>query len=77
MLTGNGAALASNYTLAGGIDWVTITPLPITVNAIAQNKTYDETTAATGRARQHRRHRGRCRHVRLRLGELRHAERRG
>ncbi len=45
-LTGNGAALASNYTFAGGIDWVTVTPLPITVNAIAQNKTYDATTAA-------------------------------
>jgi hypothetical protein len=46
-LNGNGTALASNYTLAGGIDWVTITPLAITVSAVGQNKTYDATTAAT------------------------------
>ncbi len=46
-LSGNGAALASNYTLAGGVDWVTITPLSITVGATGQNKTYDGTTAAT------------------------------
>ena len=46
-LSGNGAALASNYTFAGGIDWVTITPLSITVSATGQNKTYDGTTAAT------------------------------
>ncbi|WP_114239949.1 YDG domain-containing protein [Dyella sp. C9] len=46
-LQGNGTALASNYTLAGGIDWVTITPLAITVTATGQNKMYDGTTAAT------------------------------
>ncbi|HEY2623131.1 MAG TPA: YDG domain-containing protein [Dyella sp.] len=46
-LTGVGTALASNYTLTGGIDWVTITPLPIIVNATGENKTYDATTAAT------------------------------
>ena len=45
-LTGNGTALASNYTLAGGTDWVTITPLAITVNATGQNKVYDSTTVA-------------------------------
>lgn len=36
-LAGNGSALASNYTLAGGVDWVTITPLAITVNATGSN----------------------------------------
>ena len=45
-LTGNGTALASNYTLAGGTDWVTITPLAITVNATGKDKTYDGNTAA-------------------------------
>ena len=45
-LTGNGGASASNYTLAGGIDWVTITPLLLTLSATVQNKTYDTTTAA-------------------------------
>ncbi|WP_181969763.1 YDG domain-containing protein [Paraburkholderia sp. DHOC27] len=45
-LTGNGTALASNYTFAGGTDWVTITPLAITVTATGQNKVYDGTTTA-------------------------------
>ncbi|WP_158601891.1 YDG domain-containing protein [Pararobbsia silviterrae] len=46
-LTGNSGALPSNYTFTGGTDWVTITPLSISVSATAQNKTYDGTTAAT------------------------------
>ncbi|MPW09345.1 filamentous hemagglutinin N-terminal domain-containing protein [Paraburkholderia sp. CNPSo 3155] len=46
-LSGNGAALASNYTLAGGVDWVTITPLAITVGATGANKVYDGTRAAS------------------------------
>ncbi|REE18338.1 filamentous hemagglutinin family protein [Paraburkholderia sp. BL27I4N3] len=46
-LTGNGAALASNYTLAGGVDWVTITPLAVTVGATGANKVYDATRAAS------------------------------
>jgi trimeric autotransporter adhesin len=45
-LTGNGSALGTNYTLTGGTDWVTITPLAITVSATGQNKTYDGTTTA-------------------------------
>ena len=47
VLTGNGAALASNYTLVGGTDIFTITPLAVTVNAVGQNKTYDGTTIAS------------------------------
>ncbi|WP_408585138.1 YDG domain-containing protein [Paraburkholderia tropica] len=50
-LSGNGAALASNYTLAGGTDWVTIAPLAVTVNATGANKVYDGTrTASVGLA---------------------------
>ena len=50
-LTGNGSALASNYTLAGGVDWVTITPLAVTVSATGANKVYDGTrTASVGLA---------------------------
>ncbi|WP_322062284.1 YDG domain-containing protein [Paraburkholderia sp. J63] len=46
-LTGDGSAKASNYTLAGGSDWVTITPATLTVaNTVAQNKTYDGNTNA-------------------------------
>ncbi|WP_181969921.1 YDG domain-containing protein [Paraburkholderia sp. DHOC27] len=45
-LSGNGAALASNYTLAGGVDWVTITPLAVTVTASGANKVYDGTRTA-------------------------------
>jgi filamentous hemagglutinin family protein len=43
---GNGTGLAGNYTLTGGTDWVTITPLAITVSATGQNKAYDGTTTA-------------------------------
>ncbi len=46
-LTGNGSTLASNYTLAGGVDWVTITPLAVTVTATGNSKVYDGTTAAS------------------------------
>jgi hypothetical protein len=46
-LSGNGTALASNYTLAGGVDWVTITPLAVSVSASAQSRYYNGTTAAT------------------------------
>lgn len=47
-LTGNGSALASNYTLIGGIDWVTITPAILTVTGtVAANKVYDNSTAAS------------------------------
>ena len=47
-LTGNGSALASNYTLVGGTDWVTITPAILTVSGtVAANKVYDNNTAAT------------------------------
>ncbi|WP_084688012.1 YDG domain-containing protein [Paraburkholderia oxyphila] len=46
-LTGNGTTLASNYTLIGGVDWVTITPLAVTVTATGVNKVYDGTSAAT------------------------------
>ncbi|WP_433706225.1 YDG domain-containing protein [Paraburkholderia sacchari] len=44
---GNGTGLASNYTLAGGNDWVTVTPKALTISATGQNKVYDGTTAAT------------------------------
>jgi len=47
-LTGNGGTLASNYTLTGGTDWVTITPATLTVaGAIAHDRTYDGTRNAT------------------------------
>ncbi|WP_233885688.1 YDG domain-containing protein [Paraburkholderia flagellata] len=46
-LTGNGTALASNYTFTGGTDWVTINPLAVTVSATAQSRYYNGTTAAT------------------------------
>ena len=47
-LAGNGAALASNYTLVGGTDWVTITPATLTVEGtVAANKVYDATTVAS------------------------------
>ena len=46
-LTGNGAATASNYTLVGGTDSVSITPAPLTVvGTQAANKVYDGTTTA-------------------------------
>ena len=47
-LTGNGSALASNYTLIGGTDWVDITPLAITVAATGANKVYNGTTSDPG-----------------------------
>jgi hypothetical protein len=44
-LTGIGS-LASNYTLIGGTDTVTITPATLTVDGtVAANKVYDGTTA--------------------------------
>ncbi|WP_285403302.1 YDG domain-containing protein [Luteibacter sp. ME-Dv--P-043b] len=46
-LGGNGGSTASNYTLAGGIDWVTITPAALTViNTTAADKVYDGNTLA-------------------------------
>jgi hypothetical protein len=45
--TGGSAGQASNYTLVGGIDAVTVTPLGIAVTGTALDKTYDGTTAAT------------------------------
>jgi len=46
-LTGNGGALASNYTLSGGTDWVHVTPATLTVTGTAAaDKVYDGTTAA-------------------------------
>ncbi|TCV92330.1 filamentous hemagglutinin family protein [Luteibacter rhizovicinus] len=45
---GNGTGNATNYTLVGGIDWVTITPATLTVTGtLADNKTYDGNTGAT------------------------------
>ena len=47
-LAGNGGALASNYTLVGGTDWVKITPAPLAViGTQASNRTYDGTTTAS------------------------------
>lgn len=46
-LGGSGGSTASNYTLAGGIDWVTITPASLTViNTTAADKIYDGNTTA-------------------------------
>ena len=46
-LTGVGAALASNYTLVGGTDWVTITPAILTVTGtVAATKVYDGNATA-------------------------------
>ena len=78
-LTGNGSALASNYTLTGGTDSVDITPATLTVmGATAAGKVYDGNT--TGNAeRRHalRRLCGRCGHARQRHHRhLRHGERR-
>jgi filamentous hemagglutinin family protein len=45
---GTNGGLASNYTLVGGTDWVTITPALLTVSGtVAANKVYDNTTEAT------------------------------
>ncbi|GGA01767.1 hypothetical protein GCM10011408_23890 [Dyella caseinilytica] len=46
-LSGNGSALASNYTLSGGTDTMQIVPLPITVTATGGDKTYDGTDTAS------------------------------
>ena len=47
-LSGNGTALASNYTLAGGTDWVTITPAVLNVvGTTTTNRTYDGTVLDT------------------------------
>ncbi|GLQ41985.1 hypothetical protein GCM10007902_18350 [Dyella nitratireducens] len=46
LLLSNGTGLASNYTLVGGTDQVTVTPLAITVSATGQSKTYDANTTA-------------------------------
>jgi filamentous hemagglutinin family protein len=46
-ISGNGNALASNYTLVGGTDWVKITPATLTVTGtLAGNKIYDGNTNA-------------------------------
>jgi len=47
LANGGNGGLASNYTLLGGIDWVTITPKALTANFLANDKTYDATNAAT------------------------------
>jgi trimeric autotransporter adhesin len=46
-LVDNGATLASNYTLTGGIDWVTVTPRALTATFGADDKTYDGNATAT------------------------------
>jgi filamentous hemagglutinin family protein len=50
LANGGNGGLASNYTLVGGIDWVTITPKALTADFLANDKTYDATTAATLKA---------------------------
>jgi trimeric autotransporter adhesin len=44
---GNGTGLASNYTLVGGTDTVSVTPLAITVIGAGTNKVYDGTVLDT------------------------------
>jgi hypothetical protein len=46
-LTGNGSASAGNYTLIGGRDTVTVTPLTVNASIVAQDKVYDGNTSAT------------------------------
>ncbi|MDF3980694.1 YDG domain-containing protein [Luteibacter sp. PPL554] len=46
-LGGSNGSSVANYTLTGGIDWVTITPKALTASFSANDKTYDATTAAT------------------------------
>lgn len=48
-LTGNGTTLAGNYTLVGGRDVATVTPLGITAAITADDKVYDGTTSAVTR----------------------------
>ncbi|MGH8145601.1 MAG: YDG domain-containing protein [Rhodanobacteraceae bacterium] len=43
----DGIGSASNYTLAGGTDWVTITPAPLEATFTAENKIYDGNDIAT------------------------------
>ncbi|KLD72794.1 hypothetical protein Y886_41345, partial [Xanthomonas hyacinthi DSM 19077] len=44
---GDNTGTAANYTLAGGIDWVTITPATLTVaGTVAADKPYDRSTTA-------------------------------
>jgi hypothetical protein len=44
LVLGNGTGLASNYTLAGGTDWVSITPATLTViGTTTTNRVYDGT----------------------------------
>ena len=47
LANGGNGGLASNYTLVGGTDWVTITPASLTATFTANNKIYDATNAAT------------------------------
>ena len=47
LANGGNGGLASNYTLVGGTDWVTITPKALTADFTANDKTYDGTNAAT------------------------------
>ncbi len=47
-LSGNGAALAGNYTLAGGTDWLSITPAMLAViGTTATDRAYDGTKIDT------------------------------
>jgi hypothetical protein len=46
LVLSDGTGWASNYTLVGGTDQVTITPRNIVVNATGQDKTYDGNTTA-------------------------------
>jgi filamentous hemagglutinin family protein len=46
VLTGNGAALASNYTFVGGSQTFSITPYTVAVGATGISKVYDATTGA-------------------------------
>lgn len=48
-LTGNGATLAGNYTLVGGRDVATVTPLGITAAITADDKVYDGNVSAITR----------------------------
>jgi filamentous hemagglutinin family protein len=45
---GDGTGLASNYTLSGGVDTVSITPASLTLAAVTSTRTYNGTTTSTG-----------------------------
>lgn len=47
LANGGNGGLASNYTLAGGVDWVTVTPATLSASFSAFDKIYDGTTVAT------------------------------